>query len=417
MLGVGVFDQQQCRVDDLGDVVTRDVGRHAHGDSGRTVGQEIRKQAREDFGLFLLAVVGRVEIDSALVEPGHQPDRGLGQPRFGIAVGGGIIPVDVPEIALPFDQRIAQREILGEPDHCIVDRLVAVRMVLADHVADHAGRFLEGVGGVELQLPHRPQQAAVDRLQPVAQVGQRTRRDRRQGIDQIALRKRGIERRIDDGIERVGIGSSGHHGAALATALRAANPPEPHDPPLIEESAPCGERRMTKRVLILATDGFEQSELIEPKRALEDVGIETVVASPNTRSIRGWRKDDWGDSVAVDAALDSVSAEDFDALLLPGGQMNPDKLRMDDKAVDLVEAFNDAAKPIAAICHGPWLLVEADVVDGKTVTGWPSIHTDLENAGAEVVDQEVAIDGNLITSRNPDDIPAFSRALIEALSE
>jgi protease I len=174
---------------------------------------------------------------------------------------------------------------------------------------------------------------------------------------------------------------------------------------------------MTKRVLILATDGFEQSELIEPKRALEDVGIETVVASPNTRSIRGWRKDDWGDSVAVDAALDSVSAEDFDALLLPGGQMNPDKLRMDDKAVDLVEAFNDAAKPIAAICHGPWLLVEADVVDGKTVTGWPSIHTDLENAGAEVVDQEVAIDGNLITSRNPDDIPAFSRALIEALSE
>jgi protease I len=174
---------------------------------------------------------------------------------------------------------------------------------------------------------------------------------------------------------------------------------------------------MTKRVLILATDGFEQSELIEPKRALEDVGIETVVASPETGSIRGWRKDDWGDSVAVDAALDSVSAEDFDALLLPGGQMNPDKLRMDDKAVDLVEAFNDAAKPIAAICHGPWLLVEADVVDGKTVTGWPSIHTDLENAGAEVVDQEVAIDGNLITSRNPDDIPAFSRALIEALSE
>jgi protease I len=174
---------------------------------------------------------------------------------------------------------------------------------------------------------------------------------------------------------------------------------------------------MTKRVLILATDGFEQSELIEPKKALEDVGIETVVASPKTGSIKGWKHTDWGESVPVDAALDSVKADDFDALLLPGGQMNPDKLRMEDRAVELVEEFDDAGKTIAAICHGPWLLVEADLVDGRTVTGWPSIRTDLANAGADVVDQEVAIDGNLITSRKPDDIPAFSRALIDALSE
>jgi protease I len=174
---------------------------------------------------------------------------------------------------------------------------------------------------------------------------------------------------------------------------------------------------MTKRVLILATDGFEQSELIEPRKALEDVGIETVVASPKTGSIKGWNHTDWGESVPVDASLDSVKAEDFDALMLPGGQMNPDKLRMEDRAVELVEEFHDAGKTIAAICHGPWLLVEADLVDGRTVTGWPSIRTDLTNAGADVVDQEVAIDGNFITSRKPDDIPAFSRALIDALSE
>ncbi|MBA4354569.1 MAG: protease [Novosphingobium sp.] len=174
---------------------------------------------------------------------------------------------------------------------------------------------------------------------------------------------------------------------------------------------------MTKRVLILATDGFEQSELMEPKRALEDAGFETVVASPNPGSIKGWKDKNWGDSVRVDATLSEVTAADFDALLLPGGQMNPDILRMDEDAIDLVIDFDDAGKPIAAICHGPWLLVEADIVDGRTVTGWPSIHTDLANAGANVVDQEVAIDGNLITSRKPDDIPAFAKALIDALAD
>ncbi|MEJ5975418.1 type 1 glutamine amidotransferase domain-containing protein [Novosphingobium sp. PS1R-30] len=172
---------------------------------------------------------------------------------------------------------------------------------------------------------------------------------------------------------------------------------------------------MTKRVLILATDGFEQSELIEPRKALEQAGFETVLASPKRGEIRGWNHKDWGESVTVDAGLDEVAAEDFDALLLPGGQMNPDALRLEARAIALIVDFNEADKPIAAICHGPWLLVEADIVDGRTVTAWPSIRTDLENAGAEVVDQEVAVDGNLITSRKPEDIPAFSKALIDFL--
>ncbi len=173
---------------------------------------------------------------------------------------------------------------------------------------------------------------------------------------------------------------------------------------------------MSKKVLILATDGFEQSELTDPKKALEDAGIETTVASPKSGEIKGWDQTDWGNTVKVDATLDDVSANDFDALLLPGGQINPDKLRMEEKAVALVKAFAQAGKPIAAICHGPWMLVEADVVKGKTVTSWPSIRTDLRNAGANVVDQEVAIDGQFITSRKPDDIPAFSKALIEAVN-
>jgi protease I len=172
---------------------------------------------------------------------------------------------------------------------------------------------------------------------------------------------------------------------------------------------------MAKRVLILATDGFEQSELLEPRKALEQAGIETSVASPKSGKIRGWNHGEWGETVAVDAALGDVDAADFDALLLPGGQMNPDALRLEDRVLELLEDFNEAGKPIAAICHAPWLLVEADIVEGRTVTGWPSICTDLDNAGGIVVDQEVAIDGNLLTSRKPEDIPAFSKALIAAL--
>ncbi|GGC22183.1 protease [Novosphingobium marinum] len=174
---------------------------------------------------------------------------------------------------------------------------------------------------------------------------------------------------------------------------------------------------MARKVLIIATDGFEQSELIEPRKNLQEAGFETLVASPESGEIKGWDKADWGKSVKVDMTLDSVNASDFDALVLPSGQINPDKLRLEEKAVSLVREFASSGKPVAAICHGPWLLVEADVVKGRTVTSWPSVRTDLRNAGANVVDKEVSVDGNLITSRNPDDIPAFSKALIEALQD
>ncbi|TCD02265.1 type 1 glutamine amidotransferase [Erythrobacteraceae bacterium CFH 75059] len=172
---------------------------------------------------------------------------------------------------------------------------------------------------------------------------------------------------------------------------------------------------MSKTVMILATDGFEQSELLKPKQALEDAGFRTEVVSLEAGEIKGWDEDDWGERVPVDRTLADVDADDYAALLLPGGQINPDTLRAEKRAVDLVRAFAEAGKPVAAICHAPWLLIEAGLVRGRTVTGYPSIRTDLANAGANVVDQEVATDGNLITSRNPGDIPAFSRALIAML--
>ncbi|PLK23233.1 protease [Porphyrobacter sp. TH134] len=170
-----------------------------------------------------------------------------------------------------------------------------------------------------------------------------------------------------------------------------------------------------KPILIIATDGFEQSELMEPQRLLEEAGAQTVVASLQAGSIKGWNDKDWGDSVTVDRLIADVAADDYAALLLPGGQMNPDILRMDKDVIRLVRDFAAAAKPIAAICHAPWLLIEADIVKGKVVTAWPSVRTDLANAGATVVDQQVAVDGNLITSRKPDDIPAFTAALIDAV--
>lgn len=169
------------------------------------------------------------------------------------------------------------------------------------------------------------------------------------------------------------------------------------------------------RVLIIATNGYEQSELTEPRRRLGEAGISTEIASLEEGEIRGWKDKDWGDSVAVDLTVKDVDASRYDGLLLPGGQMNPDILRMDKTTIGLVRDFAQSGKPVAAICHAPWLLIEAGVVDGKTVTAWPSVRTDLANAGGTVVDQEVATDGNLITSRNPDDIPAFSDALIAAL--
>lgn len=170
-----------------------------------------------------------------------------------------------------------------------------------------------------------------------------------------------------------------------------------------------------RNVLFIATDGFEQSELMAPKKRLSDAGVNVTIASLEDGQIKGWDDGNWGESVSVDLTLDAVNANDYDALLLPGGQINPDVLRMNDSVIALVREFNSAGKPIAAICHAPWLLVEADIVAGKIVTGWPSVRTDLRNAGASVVDREVAVDGNLITSRNPGDIPAFTNALMDAL--
>ncbi|GAA0282228.1 type 1 glutamine amidotransferase domain-containing protein [Alteraurantiacibacter aestuarii] len=174
---------------------------------------------------------------------------------------------------------------------------------------------------------------------------------------------------------------------------------------------------MAQRIMILATNGFEQSELMEPRKNLDEAGYETVVVSPEAGAIKGWDEKDWGQSVKVDMALDDADAADFDALVLPGGQMNPDILRMNDKAVQMVRDFCEAGKPVAAICHAPWLLVEAGLANGKNMTAWPSVHTDLINAGATVLDQEVVVDNNLITSRKPGDIPAFSKAIIEALEK
>jgi protease I len=171
------------------------------------------------------------------------------------------------------------------------------------------------------------------------------------------------------------------------------------------------------RVAILATDGVEQVELTEPKRALDEGGARTQVVSPKQDKIKGWQHDQWGDEIAVDLPLDQARADDFDALMLPGGVMNPDHLRMNPKAVQFVKDFFTAGKPVAAICHGPWMLVEADVVNGRTVTSWPSLRTDLRNAGADWVDREVATDEGLVTSRKPDDIPAFNGKMIEAFAE
>ena len=170
-------------------------------------------------------------------------------------------------------------------------------------------------------------------------------------------------------------------------------------------------------VLIVATNGFEQSELFEPRQALLDAGVKVTLASLSTDPIQGMKHDEKGDTITPDLTVDDVDTQDYTALLLPGGVANPDTLRTSDRAVEIVEEFVDDDKLVAAICHGPWLLVEADVVDGRTMTSWPSIPTDLANAGADVVDEEVVRDGQFITSRKPDDIPAFNKAILEALAE
>jgi protease I len=172
-----------------------------------------------------------------------------------------------------------------------------------------------------------------------------------------------------------------------------------------------------KKVAILVADGFEQAELEGPKEALEKAGAETEIVSPNDRTVIGWQLKDFGDSFDVDVPLKDARAEDYDALLLPGGVMNPDKLRINPDAVRFAHAFFEAGKPVGAICHGPWLLIEADVVRGRRMTSYPSVKTDLRNAGADWVDEVVVVDQGLVTSRKPDDIPEFSAKLIEEIAE
>jgi protease I len=172
-----------------------------------------------------------------------------------------------------------------------------------------------------------------------------------------------------------------------------------------------------KRVALLVTEGFEQVELTEPRKALEEAGADVRLVSPAGGRVRAWKHTDWGDEFDVDLPLSAARVEDFDALVLPGGVLNPDKLRMDEDAVGFVRDFFGASKPVAAICHGPWMLVEADVVRGRKVTSYPSIRRDLENAGATWVDEEVVVDEGLVTSRKPDDLPAFNRKMVEAIAE
>jgi len=167
------------------------------------------------------------------------------------------------------------------------------------------------------------------------------------------------------------------------------------------------------RVAIVVDDGFEEVEMTKPRQALEDAGAETRIVSPRSGKVRSWDHTKWSGEYDVQEPMDRAQAAEFDALLLPGGVMNPDHLRMNDKAVGFVKEFFAANKPVAAICHGPWMVIEADAALGRRIASWPSLRTDLANAGAQWKDQEVVVDGNLVSSREPDDIPAFNREMIK----
>jgi len=171
------------------------------------------------------------------------------------------------------------------------------------------------------------------------------------------------------------------------------------------------------KVAILVADGFEQQEMTEPRKALDEAGATTQIVSPNEGEVQGWKHFDHADKFSVDVPLTEANADEFDALLLPGGVANPDQLRMKPEAVQFIKSFFDAGKPVAVICHGPWTLVEAGVVKGRTMTSWPSVKTDLINAGANWVDEEVVVDNGLVSSRNPGDIPAFNQKMIEEFAE
>lgn len=174
-------------------------------------------------------------------------------------------------------------------------------------------------------------------------------------------------------------------------------------------------RMNDRKILIMATHGFEKSELFQPKSLLEDAGAEIKIASPEQGEIKSWDEDNWGEAIAVDMRLEDVNADDFDALVLPGGQINPDILRTKETAVQIVRAFHLAGKPVAAICHAPWMLAEAGLLQDTKATSYPSIRTDVENAGAAWEDSEVVVDKGLITSRNPGDIEAFTNAVMDAV--
>jgi len=172
-----------------------------------------------------------------------------------------------------------------------------------------------------------------------------------------------------------------------------------------------------KKIAILVVDGFEQVEMTEPKQAFEEAGAQTYIISPQSDRVQGWNHFDQADFFTVDVPLEQAKVDEYDALLLPGGVANPDQLRTEEQAVQFVKSFFDAGKPVAAICHGPWTLIEAKVVKGRTLTSWPSLKTDLENAGANWVDREVVEDNGLVTSRNPDDIPAFNDQAIKLFAK
>lgn len=172
-----------------------------------------------------------------------------------------------------------------------------------------------------------------------------------------------------------------------------------------------------KKVAILSTNGFEQSELFKPKQALEDEGATTHVVSPETGEIKGWNNGDWGQSINVDVELEDANADDYNALVLPGGVINPDLLRTNESVLQFIRDFFKQHKPVAAICHAPWSLINAGVVENREMTSYHTIRKDLENAGAKWTDQAVVVDNGLITSRNPNDIPAFCKKLIEEIIE
>ena len=172
-----------------------------------------------------------------------------------------------------------------------------------------------------------------------------------------------------------------------------------------------------KKVAILTEEGFEQVELTSPLEALKNAGAQVDVISPKSGKIKAWNHTDWGIEIAVDKELNTVSPDDYDALVLPGGVMNPDKLRMNKEAVAFVSAFLDEGKPVAAICHGPQVLIETGMLSGRNLTSYPSLQTDLNNAGANWTDEEVVVDQGLVTSRTPDDLPAFNKKMIEEIAE